>query len=116
MGNNPLLYLQRVLGLITASFIFWPLVAIFMWRLTRADANARAERGGLRRTLRFLFISPGALRHAIGEWFDSLKPGFHPWQHHNRQYLSCLDPLLHYLALPALPPVALRPLPTAPTP
>src|SRR3546814_8344679 len=91
MGNNPLRYLQRVLGLITASFIFWPLVAIFMWRLTRADANARAERGGWRRTLRFLFISPGALRHEIGEWFDYFKPGFHPWQHDNRQYLGGIE-------------------------
>lgn len=97
MGNNPLRYLQRVLGLITASFIFWPLVAIFMWRLTRADAGARAERGGWRRTLRFLFVTPGALRHAIGEWFDYFKPGFHPWQHDNREYLGGLEPLLRDL-------------------
>src|SRR3546814_10675150 len=106
MGNNPLRYLQRVLGLITASFIFWRLVVIFMWRLTRADANARAERGGWRRTLRFLFISPGALRHAIGEWFDYFKPGFHPWQHDNRQYLGDIEPLLRDLDRSGLPRVA----------
>src|SRR3546814_5813 len=50
MGNNPLRYLQRVLGLITASFIFWPLVAIFMWRLTRAEiGRAQSELQSLMR-------------------------------------------------------------------
>ncbi|WP_051362101.1 metal-dependent hydrolase [Solimonas soli] len=90
-------YLMRVTGLLLASLIFWPLVFTFMWRITRADAQCRAERGGWRRTLRFLFLTPGPLRRAMGEWFDYFKPGFHPWQHDNRRYLAGIEPLLRDL-------------------
>ena len=90
-------YLLRTSTLLLASLVFWPLVAVFMWRLTRADARTRAERGGWRRTFRFLFVSPGPLRRASSEWFDYFKPGFHPWQHDNRQYLAGIEPLLRDL-------------------
>lgn len=90
-------YLMRVSGLVLASLIFWPLVFAFMWRITRADAACRAERGGWRRTFRFLFLTPGPLRRATGDWFDYFKPGFHPWQHDNRRYLDGLEPLLRDL-------------------
>lgn len=99
-------YLLRSSTLLLASALFWPLVAIFMWRLTRADAKARAERGGWRRTFRFLFLSPGPLRRASGEWFDYFKPGFHPWQHDNRRYLDGIEPLLRDLESGSLPRAA----------
>src|SRR3546814_14205010 len=94
------------LSSVVLSCVFWPRVAFVMGRQTRADANARAKRGGWRRTLRFLFIPPGALRHAIGEWFDYFRPGFHPWQHDNRQYLGDIEPLLRDLDRSGLPRVA----------
>jgi len=106
LGNNPLRYLQRVFGLLTASLVFWPLVGVFMWRLVRADPAARAERGGWRRALRFLFVTPGALRGSVGEWFDYFRPGFHPWQHDNRQYLNGIEPLLRDLEQTSLPRAA----------
>jgi predicted metal-dependent hydrolase len=97
MPRSLLSYVLRTTTLLFASLVFWPLVITFMWRLTRADAQARAERGGWRRTFRFLFLTPGPLRRATGEWFDYFKPGFHPWQHDNRQHLAGLEPLLRDL-------------------
>lgn len=97
MGNNPLRYFQRVFALLATTVMFWPLVAVFVWRLTRADAAARREAGGWRRMLGFLLVSPGPLRRAFPEWLDYFKPGFHPWQHDNRAYLDGIAPLLREL-------------------
>ncbi|SER14533.1 hypothetical protein SAMN04488038_11737 [Solimonas aquatica] len=90
-------YLLRIWGLIVASAIFWPLVAIFHWRLLRADPVARRERGGYWKMIRWQFFTPGPLRRAAREWFDYFKPGFHPWDHDNRSQLQQLPPLLSEL-------------------
>ncbi|MGH8447430.1 MAG: metal-dependent hydrolase [Solimonas sp.] len=99
-------YLIRTTTLVFASALFWPLVLTFMWRLTRADAQARAERGGWRHTFYCMLVSPGPLRRCAGDWFDYFKPGFHPWMHDNRQYLSSLEPLLKDLEDDAMPRAA----------
>jgi predicted metal-dependent hydrolase len=97
MPHSFMSYFWRVQGLILASVIFWPLVAVFTWRLVHADPQARQEKHGWRRLFKFLFVTPGILRRISGEWFDYFKPGFHPWQHDNRGYLTDLDPLVREL-------------------
>lgn len=99
MPRNLFSYLLRVWGLIIASVIFWPLVMLFHWRILRADPAARGERFGYFRMWRWQFFSPGPLRYAMREWFDYFKPGFHPWDHDNRQHLKELEPLVRELEI-----------------
>jgi predicted metal-dependent hydrolase len=86
-------YLLRCIVLISASTVFWALVILFHRRLVNADPLARAERGGIWKLIRFQWISPGALRHAVIDWFDYFRPGFHPWMHDNRKFLAEMDAL-----------------------
>ena len=34
------------------------------------------------------------LRRTIPDWLDYFKPGFHPWDHDNAQYLEEVDSLV----------------------
>ncbi|HCS27936.1 MAG TPA: metal-dependent hydrolase, partial [Spongiibacteraceae bacterium] len=36
----------------------------------------------------------GVLLRALPDWFDFFKPGFHPWDHDNREFLSEIDDLV----------------------
>lgn len=38
--------------------------------------------------LRFLFIDPGPLTKAVPHYLDAYKPGFHPWDHDNRDLIE----------------------------
>lgn len=84
-------YLLRCLTLISASVVFWLLLIVFHRQIVNADPLARTERGGLRKVLRFQWLSPGPLRHALRDWFDYFRPGFHPWMHDNRRFLAGVD-------------------------
>lgn len=95
MPKTLLSYMMRVWGLIIATAIFWPLVMLFHWRILRADPAARPNLfSGYLKMWRWQFFSPGPLRRAAREWFDYFKPGFHPWDHNNRQHLQQLEPLV----------------------
>ena len=59
-------------------------------RLIRADRRARGWRGWAQ-LLNFQFGRIGALRKLFLPWLDYFKPGFHPWQHDNRAFLSQID-------------------------
>lgn len=93
IGKGLRAYGLRIYGLLAASAIFWPLVFTFHWRMVRADAQARGARGWWR-SFRFLFLSPGALRRIVPDWLAYFKPGFHPWEQDNREFLVEIDALL----------------------
>jgi predicted metal-dependent hydrolase len=93
MAPTPLNYLIRCVALVLASAVFWSLVTLFHSRLVAADPQARAERGGFWRLVRFQWFTPGLLRVAVGPWFAYFRPGFHPWMHDNRSLLADVEAL-----------------------
>lgn len=84
-------YLRRCSGLIQTSFFFWLFTAIFHVRMTRAAKPTEGHFRGYLRLFRYLFISPAAWLRLAPAWFAYFKPGFHPWQHDNREVLGELD-------------------------
>lgn len=97
MGRGLRAYLIRILGLLSASAIFWSLVFRFHLRMIRADAEARGWRGWWR-LLGFLFGPIGVFPRILLPWLAYFRPGFHPWDHDNRRYLKQLDQLEAELA------------------
>jgi hypothetical protein len=58
---------------------------------------AHPKEGHLRGYLRlfgFLFVKPAAWLALAPAWFAYFKPGFHPWQHDNREALAELPQLV----------------------
>jgi predicted metal-dependent hydrolase len=95
-------YLLRCFALVTATSMFFTLVVKYHRQLVKADPVARAEKRGGWKAIWFTLGTPGALRRAIPAWFDWFKPGFHPWQHDNRRYLTEIDTLVKDVS-PSLP-------------
>ncbi|WP_348673722.1 metal-dependent hydrolase [uncultured Abyssibacter sp.] len=92
MKGRPDAYVNRAVGLIVATLIFWPLVAEFHWRMVRADPSLkkglRARLKGYAGLANYLFRSPGALAKTVPEWFDYFRPSFQPWDHDNHEFLA----------------------------
>lgn len=96
-GETPARYVERVSGLVLANVIFWPLVVRYYASIVRQDATLkrgwRDRARGLARAGRFLFVSPGGLSRCMPDLIDYFRPGFHPWDHDNRAFLSRIDAL-----------------------
>ena len=86
-------YLRRCFGLIQTSFFFWLFTAIFHVRMARAAQPQEGHWRGYLRLAKFLLVKPGAWIRLAPAWFAYFKPGFHPWQHDNREVLVELDSL-----------------------
>lgn len=91
-GKGLKAYATRTLGLLTATAILLTLSAYYHRQFTKADPAARNWRDRLR-LLNFMFGSPGVYRRMVGPWLDYFRPGFHPWDHDNRDFLKGLDVL-----------------------
>lgn len=91
-GRGPIAYLRRCFALLMSTFIFWMLVIPFHIGLVRADGQAWNLRGWAR-VMNHLWGSPGVLRRVLPDWLDYFRPGFHPWDHDNREYLGQIDAL-----------------------
>lgn len=92
-------YLLRVGSFITANLMFWSLMTPFFLRNLKAQGQLTNWRGWLR-FLNYSWGVPGALRRVIPAWFAYFKPGFHPWDHDNRQQLERIRPLAERYAAP----------------
>jgi len=91
-GRGPVAYLQRSMGLITATIIFWAIAIPFYLRIIgheRELTNAK----GWREMLRYAVGDIGVLRKLVKPWADYFRPSFHPWDHDNRHQLKKLDAL-----------------------
>ena len=80
-------YRRRVLWYLYVSLMFtadinWQ-TALLLWK----DGTLLRPSTWLG-TCRFWFTRPGILWHMAPLWFSYLKPGFHPWQHDNRELLE----------------------------
>ncbi|MCK5875046.1 MAG: metal-dependent hydrolase [Alcanivoracaceae bacterium] len=95
-GRGPLAYLQRSMGLIVATIIFWAIAIPFYLRILgheRQLSNAR----GWREILRYAFGEIGVLRKLVRPWADYFRPSFHPWDHDNQHQLARLKSLTNEL-------------------
>lgn len=85
-GRGPGAYLQRVAGMLLASTIFWAIAIPSYLRVLRQQ-GALTDLKGWRLLFRFTFGEIGFLRKLIRPWADYFRPGFHPWDHDNRELL-----------------------------
>lgn len=97
VGKGPRAYLIRSVALVIATAIFWALVYPFWVQNLRATRQAGDWRG-IWTAIKYQWLSPGGLRRTIPDWFDYFKPGFHPWDHDNSEYLERMDDLVDQVA------------------
>ena len=90
IGEKPSGYALRVGGFVVANLIFWTLFSRYYVQNLRAQNQHRNWRGWLR-VLNFSFGTPGGLRRIVPDWLAYFRPGFHPWDHDNRDPLARLD-------------------------
>lgn len=85
---------QRYAGMLVAGAAFVALVGAYTAILIEHDArsgrnDSRWETLG--NLARFLGHPEGLLRKGVKPLLDYFRPGFHPWQHDNRDLLNLLD-------------------------
>lgn len=86
-------YLTRSSGLLIATLVFIGFLHAYQRQLALADTeHGRWE--GFGNYMRFLFGKGGFVRDLAGPWADYFRPGFHPWDHDNREFLDELDALI----------------------
>ena len=92
-GRGLKAWLLRSSALVLATTIFfalfYPFYLINTWKVGQLF-NLK----GWWQSFRFQWLSPGGLRRVILPWLDWFKPGFHPWDHDNREYLAEMDQLI----------------------
>ncbi len=99
VGGPPLKqYLRRTRAMLFVTGLFTFRVWQFMWRIAKAEGTQNHWRGWLR-LLGFLFVSPGPITRIGGQWLAWFVPGYHPWQHDNRDLVEVTRK--HYDALAA---------------
>lgn len=91
-GRGPLAYLQRSMGLIAATIVFWTIAIPFYLRILGHEKQLSNTRGW-REILRYAFGEIGVLRKLVRPWADYFRPSFHPWDHDNRHQLARLEAL-----------------------
>ena len=83
----------RSVGLVLATTIFfslfYPFYLINTWKVGQLF-NLK----GWWLSFKFQWLKPGGLRRVVIPWLDWFKPGFHPWDHDNREFLAEMDSLI----------------------
>ena len=77
----------RVMLLVT--MMFWPKRVRGMKALLAQDGIIGGRAMG--RILWFMFGKPGMLRKALPQWIAYFLPGFHPWNHDDRELIRLAD-------------------------
>lgn len=91
-GRGPLAYFERVMGLVLASTIFW-IIAVPSYLRVLNDAGKLWDLKGWRLFFHYAITGTGFFPKLVGPWFDYFRPGFHPWDHDNREFLAEIDGL-----------------------
>lgn len=105
-GRGAGAYMVRVLGLIGATLLFWPLVFAFHLRLIAADRKTSRLRGW-GELIAFLYgPRRGLFPKLVRPWLDYFRPGFHPWDHDNRRFLEQVDEVVAAAQAPTMPAAA----------
>lgn len=98
---NLKVYATRVSAHVLVNAIFWPLVIAYMTDIARRSGDLTDVKGWAKTASILLGRKPGLLRKKVPEWFHYFKPGFHPWQLDNREYLGRANKLVENYAKPA---------------
>jgi len=97
MGNSPKSYALRTTTLVAATVIFFGLLYPYYFRMLKKKGD-HTNLAGLWKTFRYQWLMPGMIRKTIPAWLDYFKPGFHPWDHDNRDFLDLIPELEAHVA------------------
>lgn len=91
-------YLMRTGMMLATTVLFWLIVFDYHLRLMYRHKRRIGKFGGYWRLVKYLFGPRHGLFPSIAlEWLRFFKPGFHPWDHDNRQYLERIDSLVEQI-------------------
>ena len=93
MGRTLKAYAMRTSGLALATALLIPLMLHYQAQFARADKRTGGKRDRIA-LARYLFTKPGMFTKLAWPWLDYFKPGFHPWDHDNRELLTRIDSLV----------------------
>ena len=97
MGKGVQAYGLRVAAFIIANVLFWSLYVPF-YIVMVVKGGGLLNLKGWGKVLNLTVGRPGVLRHALPDWLDFFRPGFHPWMHDNRHFLVQADALMDEVA------------------
>jgi predicted metal-dependent hydrolase len=80
-------YAERAFVMFLATVIFWGKVLEHQVKMMRADGILFSAREWAD-LVTFLFVEPACLGKLIPHYFQYYRPGFHPWDHDNRDLLE----------------------------
>lgn len=80
-------YFRRAFAMAAASFFLWPAVAYMEARLMKRSGNLLNVRSYATQ-LKWLFGKPGFARRIVPQLLDFFRPGFHPWDHDNSEFVA----------------------------
>lgn len=86
-------YALRSSALVLATTLFFALFLPFYLYNVRASGGL-FDGKGWRAVLRHTLGKRGIFRYSARAWLDWFKPGFHPWDHDNREFLEQFDTLV----------------------
>ena len=86
-------YALRTSTLVISTAVFFALFLPFYAHNVRVTGGL-FDAKGWRAVLRHRLGKKGIFRYTAKAWLDWFKPGFHPWDHDNRQYLEQFEALL----------------------
>ncbi|MEP4372602.1 MAG: metal-dependent hydrolase, partial [Alloalcanivorax venustensis] len=86
-------YALRSLSLVFSTSVFFALFVPFYVHNVRVSGGL-SDLKGWRAVLRHSVGKKGIFRHSAKAWLDWFKPGFHPWDHDNREFLEQFDELV----------------------
>ena len=93
MGKGVGAYGLRCFGLGLATVVFWGLVIPVFLEVLREQGKL-TDWKGWQKFFHYTFGDIGMLRKQIGNYLDYFRPGFHPWDHDNRELLLQIDSFL----------------------
>ncbi|MAX56776.1 MAG: metal-dependent hydrolase [Alcanivoracaceae bacterium] len=91
--SNPGAYALRTSTLVAATGIFFALFIPFYLHNVRIKGGL-TDLKGWRAVAKHTWGKKGIFRNITRPWLDWFKPGFHPWDHDNRQHLENFEALL----------------------
>lgn len=91
---GPKRYLIRTGSMLFTTLGFWLVVFDFHVRMLIADRRRGGHWRGLWQVVKYLYGPKGVFPRIALPWLQFFKPGFHPWNHDNREQLQRIDGLV----------------------
>lgn len=85
--SPPVFYFLRVFSLIVSTISFNAILILHIHELLKTD-RLQWSASAWGRIFRYVWVDPGAWRVSIPAYLDWFRPGFHPWQHDNRELVA----------------------------